>query len=201
MKSPTRARAGIASPKTPTASACSITPPRMSRRAAAAALRWLTAGALTLSLSACFTPPWQQLPSNASQAEVQAQLGKPKEVYPLAPGVTRWLYPTKPFGEETIAADFDAQGRLLGTTQVLSTQEFNKVEIDKWTKTDVLHHFGEPVETSYFPLMKREVWTYRFKQDDVWFSMMNFYFDPDGVLKTTQISPDPLHEKRDNKLF
>ncbi len=201
MKSPTRARAGIASPKTSTASACSSTPPRTSRRAAAAALRWLTAGALTLSLSACFTPPWQQLPSNASQAEVQAQLGKPKEVYPLAPGVTRWLYPTKPFGEETIAADFDAQGRLLGTTQVLSTQEFNKVEIDKWTKTDVLHHFGEPVETSYFPLMKREVWTYRFKQDDAWFSMMNFYFDPDGVLKTTQISPDPLHEKRDNKLF
>nr|WP_150809262.1 hypothetical protein [Pandoraea sputorum] len=165
------------------------------------AIRWVAAGVLALSLTACITPPWQQLPASASQAEVQAQLGKPKEVYPLAPGVTRWLYPTKPFGEETIAADFDAQGRLLHVTQVLSTQEFNKVEIDKWTKTDVLHHFGEPVETSAFPLMKREVWTYRFKQDDVWFSMMNFYFDADGIVKTTQISPDPLHEKRDNNLF
>ncbi|MFK0376590.1 hypothetical protein [Pandoraea sp. NPDC090278] len=165
------------------------------------AIRWAVAGLLALSLTACITPTWQQLPASASQAEVQAQLGKPKEVYPLAPGVTRWLYPTKPFGEETIAADFDAQGRLLHVTQVLSTQEFNKVEIDKWTKTDVLHHFGEPVETSAFPLMKREVWTYRFKQDDVWFSMMNFYFDADGIVKTTQISPDPLHEKRDNNLF
>lgn len=163
--------------------------------------RVLVTGALTLSLAACYTAPWQTLPPSTSQADVQTQLGKPKEVYPLAPGVTRWLYPTKPFGEETVAVDFDAQGRMLKATQVLSTQEFNKVEVDKWTKTDVLHHFGEPVETSAFPLMKREVWTYRFKQDDVWFSMMNFYFDPDGVVKTTQISPDPLHEKRDNNMF
>ncbi|VVE25893.1 lipoprotein [Pandoraea horticolens] len=195
MKHLPQARAGIARPKSSATILSDALRP-------IAALRWLVAGALTLSLTACLTPPWQQLPpSGASQAEVQAQLGKPREVYPLAPGVTRWLYPTKPFGEETIAADFDAQGRLLGTTQVLSTQEFNKVEIDKWTKTDILHHFGEPVETSYFPLMKREVWSYRFKQDDVWFSLMHFYFDAEGVVKTTQISPDPLHEKRDNNLF
>lgn len=199
MKHLPRARAGIAPPTTSAAPPGAVRP--------VAALRWLATGALaalaalTLSLSACYTPAWQQLPPSTSQADAQAQLGKPKEVYPLAQGVTRWLYPTKPFGEETIAVDFDAQGRLLRTTQVLSTQEFNKVEIDKWTKTNVLHHFGEPVETSYFPLMKREVWTYRFKQDDVWFSMMNFYFDADGIVKTTQISPDPLHEKRDNNMF
>lgn len=171
------------------------------RRALALTTRLAAGAALCLSLAACYTPAWQQLPPSATKAEVQAQLGKPKEVYPLAPGVTRWLYPTKPLGEETIAADFDDQGRLLRTAQVLSTQEFNKVEVDKWTKTDVLHHFGEPVETSYFPRMQREVWTYRFKQDEVWFSMMNFYFDPNGIVKTTQISPDPLHEKRDNNLF
>ncbi len=193
MTDSTRARAGIAPPNTAAAL------PGASRPAAA--LRWLLGGALALSLSACYTPPWQTISPNASQAEVQARLGKPREVYPLPPDVTRWLYPTKPFGEETIAADFDAQGRLLGTAQVLSMPEFNKVEIDKWTKTDVLHHFGEPVETSYFPLMKREVWTYRFKQDDVWYSMMNFYFDADGIVKTTQISPDPLHEKFDHDLF
>ncbi|WP_286797795.1 hypothetical protein [Pandoraea sp. 64-18] len=193
MTDSTRARAGIAPPNTAAAL------PGASRPAAA--LRWLLGGALALSLSACYTPPWQTISPNASQAEVQARLGKPREVYPLTPDVTRWLYPTKPFGEETIAADFDAQGRLLGTAQVLSMPEFNKVEIDKWTKTDVLHHFGEPVETSYFPLMKREVWTYRFKQDDVWYSMMNFYFDADGIVKTTQISPDPLHEKFDHDLF
>ncbi|WP_240493595.1 hypothetical protein [Pandoraea sp. ISTKB] len=192
--------------KASTIDASGTAPPHRNRRIGASApVRWLSAGALALSLTAgltgCYTPAWQTLTPMASQADVQAQLGKPKEVYPLAPGITRWLYPTKPFGEETIAADFDAQGRLLGTTQVLSTTEFNKVEVGKWTKTDVLHHFGEPVETSAFPLMKREVWTYRFKQDDVWFSMMNFYFDPDGIVQTTQISPDPLHEKRDNNMF
>ncbi|WP_449412713.1 hypothetical protein [Pandoraea soli] len=193
MTDSTRVRAGIAPPNTSSVFSGASRP--------AAVLRWLLGSALALSLSGCYPPPWQTFSPNTSQAEVQARLGKPREVYPLAPGVTRWLYPTKPFGEETIAADFDAQGRLLGTAQVLSTPEFNKVEIDKWTKTDVLHHFGEPVETSYFPLMKREVWSYRFKQDDVWYSMMNFYFDANGIVKTTQISPDPLHEKFNHDLF
>ena len=182
--------------------------PRRSRTAhlaryAATAMvaRWLATGALAASLTACITPTWQQLTPNMSQADVQARLGKPPEVYPLTPGVTRWLYPTKPFGEETIAADFDAQGRLLSTAQVLSTEEFNKALVDKWTKTDVLHHYGEPVETSAFARMHRDVWTYRYKQDGAWFSMMNFYFDPEGVLRTMQVSPDPLHERRDNTLF
>lgn len=45
----------------------------------------LATTALALALTACYTPAWQTLSPNLSQADVQAQLGKPKEVYPLAP--------------------------------------------------------------------------------------------------------------------
>ncbi|GAB3630627.1 lipoprotein [Pandoraea terrae] len=154
-----------------------------------------------LPLAACYTPGWQTIPANAPQAEVQSKLGRPHETYPLGGGVTRWLYPTQPFGQQTIAADIDAQGRVVGVKQVLSMQEFAKVEVGKWTKDDILHHFGKPVETSYFPLMKREAWTYRFKQDEAWDSMMNFYFDPQGIVRMTQISPDPLKQKESHGLF
>lgn len=149
---------------------------------------------LTAMLAGCMTPPWQTIPAGASRAEVQARLGPPREVYPRPDGVTRWLYPTRPFGQHTIAADIDAQGRVLDVKDVLTSREFAKAKIGKWTKNDVLTRFGRPEETAYFPLMQREVWTYRFKQDGVWNSLMHFYFGPHGVLRTTQTSPDPLYE-------
>lgn len=154
-----------------------------------------------LPLAACYTPPWQQFPPNTTQAEVQAKFGPPRETYPLSSSVTRWLYPTQPFGQQTIAADIDAQGHVLAVKQVLSMPEFAKVELGKWRKEDILHHFGKPVETSAFPRMQRDVWTYRFKQDDTWDSMMNFYFDPEGIVRSAQISPDPMHDKANLHLF
>lgn len=156
---------------------------------------------LATCLSGCFTPSWQTIPAGASEADVRAKLGPPREIYTLSPGVTRWLYPTQPMGQHTVAADIDAQGRVRDVKEVLTSREFAKAEIGKWTQHDVLVHFGKPVETSYFPLMKREVWTYRFKQDDVWNTLMHFYFSPDGVLRTTQTSPDPLYDPDRRSIF
>ncbi len=102
------------------------------------------------------------------------------------------MWPTQPMGETTTAADIDASGKIVTVRQVLQPNEFYRAEIGKWTKSDVLVNFGRPVETSYFPLMKREVWTYRYLEDNVWYMMYSFYFDDQGIVRLTQKTPDPL---------
>ncbi|CAJ0687572.1 hypothetical protein LMG19089_00172 [Ralstonia edaphis] len=168
------------------------------------AMRWLAVAIVVAATAGCAAlespvTKGQRL-VGADEPAVQAQFGPPRETYPLDGG-TRWLYPTKPYGQFTYAADFDAGGKLVAFKQVLSSLEFAQAKIGVWTRDDVLRHFGQPVETAYFPRMERLVWSYRFKADDVWPSLMHFYFDPAGVLQLTQITPDPLYDPDRPRLF
>jgi hypothetical protein len=138
--------------------------------------------------------PWQQYQAGADQSTIIARLGPPREVYELPDGGKRLMWPTQPMGEVTTAADIDAAGKITTVRQVLQPSEFYRAQIGEWTKHDVLINFGRPVETSYFPLMKREVWTYRYMEDNVWYLMYSFYFDDQGILRLTQKTPDPLHD-------
>ncbi len=122
------------------------------------------------------------------------RLGPPREIYDLPNGNKRLMWPTQPLGEFTTAADIDASGKVVTVRQVLNENEFYKAQIGMWTKKDVLVNFGRPVETSYFPLMKREVWTYRYMEANVWYMMYSFYFDEQGIVRLTQKTPDPLHD-------
>jgi hypothetical protein len=148
-------------------------------------------GALTLA--GC-VQPWQKFQPGEDQSALISRLGPPRETYDLPNGSRRLMWPTQPMGETTTAADVDAAGKILSVRQVLQPNEFYRSEIGKWTRDDVLVNFGRPVETSYYRLMKREVWTYRYLEDNVWYMMFSFYFDDQGILRTTQKSPDPLHD-------
>lgn len=147
----------------------------------------------TLLLGACANP-WQRFAAGDDVSRVTAALGAPKETYALPNGGQRLMWPTRPLGETTTAADVDASGKLLSIRQILTNTSFAQAEVDKWTKDDVLVHFGKPEETAYFPLMKRAVWSYRYMDNDVWYMLYHFYFDDSGVLRQTQKSPDPLHD-------
>ena len=151
------------------------------------------AGLGALLLAGC-VQPWQQFQQGEDESTIVAKLGAPREVYDLPNGGKRLMWPTQPMGETTTAADIDGSGKIVSVRQVLQPNEFYKADIGKWTKSDVLVNFGRPEETSYYPLMKREVWTYRYLEDNVWYMMYSFYFDDQGILRTTQKSPDPLHD-------
>jgi hypothetical protein len=153
--------------------------------------------AAALALGAC-AQPWQGFQAGEQESVVIAKLGQPREVYELPGGSKRLMWPTQPWGEVTTAADIDATGKVISVRQVLQPSEFYRAEPGKWTKNDVLVNFGRPEETTYFPLMKREVWSYRYLEDDVWYQLFHFYFDNTGVLRATQKSPDPLHEHNGN---
>ncbi|RKP57453.1 hypothetical protein [Pararobbsia silviterrae] len=163
--------------------------PRLSIRR----MRALAIIALSLTLGACMQP-WQAFQPGADQSAIVARFGEPKEVYDLPNGNKHLLWPTRPFGETTVGAEISPDGKLVNLDQMLTDQNFARVIVGQWTKHDIQITFGLPEETAYFPLMKREVWSYRYMQANVWYRLYHFYFDDQGVVRMTQTTEDPLHD-------
>src|SRR5579864_1136697 len=161
----------------------------------ARALVWRASAlcAAVLIAAAC-AQPWQQFQAGEDQSAIIARLGPPREVYDLPNGGKRLMWPTQPMGSTTVAADVDASGKIVNVRQVLQSSEFYRAEIGKWTRNDVLINFGKPMETSYFRLSNREVWSYRYVENNVTYLLYNFLFDDQGMLRQTQKSPDPLRD-------
>jgi hypothetical protein len=127
------------------------------------------------------------------EAEVIAKLGSPTNRFQV--GDEHLLeYAKGPWGQRTYMARFDANGKLISYEQVLTTQKFSTIKIGESTKADVLHTVGAPSETSFLPLPGLEVWSYPYKQDNVWNSMMHVHFDKAGIVQKMLNGPDPNFE-------
>jgi hypothetical protein len=163
-------------------------------------LRRAAGGAMLLLLGAC-AAPWTGFQPGQDVSAVTARLGAPREVYDLPDGGRRLMWPTAPMGETTVAAEIDPQGKVRSVEQVLTNASFARAVVGQWTRQDVLSHFGKPEETAYYPLMKHEVWSYRYMDSDVWYMLYHFHFDDQGVLVQTQKSPDPLHDPDRHFMF
>ncbi|SMG54312.1 hypothetical protein [Paraburkholderia susongensis] len=147
-----------------------------------------------LMLAAC-AQPWQQFQAGQDQSAIIARMGPPREVYELPNGGRRLMWPTQPMGSTTVAADVDASGKIVSVRQVLQISEFNRAEIGKWTRDDVLINFGRPVQTQFFRRSQREVWSYRYVENNITHLLFNFSFDTNGVLRETARTPDPLRDR------
>ena len=168
-------------------------------RASRAWRRIALIGVTALMLAAC-AQPWQQFEPGQDQAAIIARMGQPREVYDLPGGGRRLMWPTQPMGSTTVAADIDASGKIVNVRQVLQLNEFNRAEIGQWTRNDVLINFGRPVQTQFFRLSQREVWSYRYTESNIHHMLFSFAFDTNGVLRETQRSPDPMFD-RDSRRF
>jgi hypothetical protein len=161
----------------------------------------LALGAAMLSACAVLMPvPEGGKLAGQPQEAVRARFGAPTDVFQLRDGTSRWLYSKQPLGPQVYAADFDRHGNLIRFRNMLETPELYQAQVGTWTRQDVLEHFGKPAEpVQYYPLMKREAWSYRFRHEGLWPSLFNFYFDDGGVLRQTQITPDPLFDAGDKR--
>ena len=151
--------------------------------------------ALAVCLSACgtfnHTPP-----AGTPMAEVTARLGKPDAVYPDPAGGQVLEYRGQPMGQFQHMARIGADGRLVSYEQVLTSESFAKVQPGRWMKDDVLRAFGRPAEVGHERVYGYEVWSYRYKQDKMWNSYMNIYFNGRGEVVRTENTPDPLLDDR-----
>jgi hypothetical protein len=158
-------------------------------------LRRVTVTCFTVLMLAGCVQPWQQFQAGQDQSTIIARLGPPRESYDLPNGGRRLMWPTQPMGTTTVAADIDASGKIVNVRQVLQISEFNRAEIGRWTRNDVLINFGRPVETAFFRLSQREVWSYRYVENNITPLLFNFSFDTSGVLRETSRTPDPLRDR------
>jgi len=136
------------------------------------------------------------LPAGTPLADVTARLGQPTATYAEPGGGQVLEYRGQPMGQFQHIATIGADGRLVSYDQVLTSENFAKVQLNRWTRDDILRHFGQPAEMGRVRLDDREVWSYRYKEDKVWNSMMNVYFNARGVVIRLQNTPDPLLDER-----
>jgi hypothetical protein len=152
--------------------------------------------ALALALPAC-APLVQRTPAVGTPlADVTARLGKPDAVYPTPDGGQVLESRGQPMGQFQHMARFRPDGRLLSYEQVLTTEQFARVQVGYWNKDDILRHFGRPAEVSRERVNGDEVWSYRYKEKGVWDSLMNITFTKPGVVRRMENTPDPVLDTR-----
>jgi len=128
---------------------------------------------------------------------VLAKFGKPTAVYPAPPGeVIEFAF--GPMGQQTWMARMGPDSRLVQFEQVLTADKFGTLKIDAATKADVLRAVGRPAEKSHLDIPDLEVWSYRYREGDVWNSMMHLHFNRSGILTKMLNTPDPMYEYKDS---
>jgi hypothetical protein len=124
---------------------------------------------------------------------VQQKMGPPTAVY--RDGADQvFEYATGPMGQYTWMARIAPDGRLASYEQVLTGEKFATIKIDTTTKDEVLRTIGRPAETSYVALRGQEVWSYRYREANVWNSLMHVHFDRQGVVRQMLNGPDPRYD-------
>jgi len=131
-------------------------------------------------------------PVNVGDAEsdVIAKRGQPTRRY--QDGKDQLLeYALGPWGQRTYMARIGSDGKVVSFEQVLTTRKFGTIKVGEATKETVLRSIGSPSDTSYLPLRDLEVWSYPYKEADVWNSIMHVHFDRSGVVRQMMNGPDP----------
>lgn len=157
-------------------------------------LRKLCLGVIPF-LGACTT--LTDMPVGTSYQELQAQFGQPSVACPPQ-SPTRFIWSQQPLGQYAWAADLEQQ-KLTQATQVLADKEFELLSSGQWNKERVLCYFGPPAEKDYtrYKGVPMRVWSYRYKQNSVWDSLMYVYFGSDGLVQHHHPGPDPLSARED----
>jgi hypothetical protein len=152
-------------------------------------IKFLPAVALML-LAGCAPFRWTSVTIGEPEPEVIAKLGNPTHHYQA--GSDHLLeYMHGPMGQVTYMARIDAQGRLVSYEQVLTTQKFMTIKPGEARKEDVLRTIGAPSETAFYTLSQLEAWSYPYKENGAWDSMMTVYFDRSGAVRKLENGPDP----------
>lgn len=153
---------------------------------------------VSLFLSGCasmYGPPPE--PGTPEQ-EVVARMGAPANRYKVG-DQTLLEYPGGYYGQQTWMARIGPDGRLIAVEQVRTLEKFGQIRINQSTKQDVLQLVGTPSEASWLGLKQQEVWSYRYRENEVWNSMMHVMFDSANIVRGMENGRDPLYDTSDRR--
>lgn len=127
-----------------------------------------------------------------NEAEIIQKRGQPTHRY--KDGNAELLeYATGPWGQRTYMARLE-NGRATSFEQVLTVEKFATIRVGEANKDTVLRTIGAPGDTSYLSLRDLEVWSYAYKENEVWDSMMHVHFDRSGIVRQMLNGPDPRRD-------
>lgn len=164
--------------------------PRSFAHAALAALA-------ALQLVACAGYGPDGLLPGATPADAQRLMGAPTGEYRLPDGSRRIEYARGPAGKHTFMLDFNAQGRLVSSDQVLTERHFAQIEAGQ-TRDDVLRQLGRPSHVQWIGYQRRHLWSYRY--DAVFCQWFQVGLDTQGRVVDAGYGPDPACEVNDRDL-
>lgn len=148
-----------------------------------------------LAFSGCATLE-QRLPEDTPTATVLSHMGRPDITCPLDQGGQRLVWSGQPFLQASWGTDATAAGVTTGVKQLLTDASFAQLRQGEWHADKVRCTFGPPGEISGVGWLgnTQSVWSYSYKQDGVWNSLMHVYFDEAGYVTKFHPGPDPLYD-------
>lgn len=172
------------------------TPTRIVLQGIAAALLAALAGCADM---AARTPPGSPL------SQVESQYGRPNFTCALpGNGGQRVIWTQQPLGQYAWGANVGPDGRIDHVERLLTDTHFRQLSQGDWTAERVRCEFGPPaiIDEVGLPSVRQVVWSYRYRENDSWNSLMYVYMGRDGDRVTRyHPGPDPMYEDRDGSWF
>lgn len=149
-------------------------------------------GLLSVLLAACATAYGPSgLQPGAGVDEVLARMGPATARHALEDGRMRLEFARGPQGLHTYMLDFDSQGRLLRSEQVLTEQRFLELR-PGMTAEEVRLRIGTPSSERALPRQRHRLWSYRYETPFcIWFQVS---LDAEGRVAELGHNLDPRCE-------
>jgi hypothetical protein len=171
------------------------TPPYRHTQRLRRILACILASSAGMALTACVSI--KTVTPGTPVTQVIQQFGQPTLTCPLGTGGQRLIWSQQPGGQEAWGTTTDAEGRVGPVTQLLTDAHFQVLKTGTWTPEQLLCEFGPPAEKTAvgLPSSLQIVWSWRYMQDGVWYSLMHVYLGRDGEQVTRfHPGPDPRYE-------
>ena len=143
---------------------------------------WAIALAASLVAGCALIPGRGLEPGKSTDADVEAQMGKPALALEGTGGVRQLFFTTWPWGRETYVATVGPDGRLREFAQRLTYETIHSVR-PGMSKAEVQRLLGPPIEISRLPRQQREVWEYPWRHAVREGRVLFVQFSDDGVVR------------------
>lgn len=160
----------------------------MTLRRGAARVRAGLALAMVALAAGCAGMPERLLPGSL-RPDIENRLGRPTAEYALPGGGTQLQYSRQTAGQQVYNLVLDAGGQLLRVEQVMDRSAFDRIEVDGWTRAQVLQGFGRPAAVERVARFDGEVWTYRFLETTLP-RQAHVHLDPAGKVRQVMFTDE-----------
>lgn len=155
---------------------------------------WLAAAVLAAGCASPFHG--YDIQPGTPRDAVVARMGAPTRVFRTESG-ERLQYSLQPFGQYAWMVDLDGAGKVARARQVLTANEFNRIQPGTWTRADVEREFGRPAKVDRVSSWNGPIMTYRWKDRDNSDMFYFVYLDERGVVGRAHPGMEFINTPRD----